>query len=247
MTVGEALAIVQERLRSRERNFLAVLERGIFGNPRSPYRALLDHAGYTLDDVRELVSKEGLEGTLERLRRDGVYVSFEEFKGTQPIVRGSITIDTTPADFDNPGARRYYSTTTGGSTGAGRRVQLDLEHFERAPARTHLVRYVHGVRGVPAAAWSDLPPGGGLKGVLLQAAAAGERPTHWFCAQPMQGTKWPSAALSPRNTRGGWCGADGRGESVIAHVRPVRPGCCARAVGGRPGAAHRRMHDPCFR
>src|SRR5688572_21105204 len=34
MTVAEALAIVQDRLRHRERNFLAVLERGIYENPR---------------------------------------------------------------------------------------------------------------------------------------------------------------------------------------------------------------------
>ena len=191
MTLAEAQAIIQQRLRAREENFLTVLERGVFGNPESPYRALLSMAGCTLSDVREMVSKEGLEGTLERLRRDGVYVSFEEFKGIRPIVRGSITIDTTPADFDNPGAGRYYSTTTGGSTGVGRRVQLDLGHFEALLPGRILVRYVHGVRGVPAAAWSDLPPGGGLKGVLLQAAAAGEQPTHWFCAQPISGPNGP--------------------------------------------------------
>lgn len=190
MTLPEALAIVQERLRSRETNFLTVLERGVFANPTSPYRALLWMAGCTLNDIRELVSKEGLEGTLERLRQHGVYVSFEEFKGLQPIVRGSLTIDATPADFDNPAAGRYYTTTTGGSTGVGRRVQLDLEHMEALLPGRILVRHVHGVRGVPAATWSDLPPGGGLKGVLLH-AAAGEEATHWFCAQPIEGPNGP--------------------------------------------------------
>ena len=191
MTLEEAKAIIEKRLHSREANFLTVLERSVFANPTSPYRALLGMAGCTLDDVRELVSKEGLEETLQRLRSDGVYVSFEEFKGLQPIVRGSFTIDTTPADFDNPGSGRYYSTTTGGSTGAGRRVQLDLEHFEALLPGRILVRHVHGIRGVPAASWSDLPPGGGLKGVLLQAAAAGEQTTHWFCAQPVSGPDGP--------------------------------------------------------
>jgi hypothetical protein len=97
MSVAEAMAIVQERLSRREANFLAALDRGILGNPRSPYRALLDHAGLTTNDVRELLSREGLEGTLLELRRAGVYVSFEEFKGTKPIVRGSLTLETTPA------------------------------------------------------------------------------------------------------------------------------------------------------
>ena len=184
MTVSEAMAIVQDRLRNRERNFLTVLERGIYDNTRSPYRTLLDAAGCTLEDVRELLEREGLDGTLMRLRRDGVYVSFEEFKGTAPIVRGSLTLDTTPADFDNPTATRFFSTTTGGSTGAGRRVLLDLEHLHALLPGRVVVRHVQGITGAPAASWSDLPPGGGLKGVLLQ-AAAGEDATHWFSARDL--------------------------------------------------------------
>src|SRR5215213_1510091 len=65
MTLAEARAIIDKRLLSREANFFDVLQRGVFGNPKSPYRALLSRAGCTFDDVRELVSKEGLEGTLQ--------------------------------------------------------------------------------------------------------------------------------------------------------------------------------------
>jgi hypothetical protein len=186
MGVPEALAIIRKRLECREANFLTVVERSVFGNPRSPYRALLGMAGCEFGDVRELVEREGLDGTLQRLRREGIYVSFEEFKGLQPIVRGSLTLETTPADFDNPTAGRYYSTTTGGSTGAGRRVQLDLEHLEALLPGRIVVRHVQGITGVPAASWSDLPPGGGLKGVMLQ-AAAGEDATHWFCSKRIDG------------------------------------------------------------
>jgi hypothetical protein len=190
MTVAEAMAIVQERLVSRERNFLAVLDRGIFTNPRSPYRALLGHAGCTANDIHELLAREGLDGTLLELRRAGVYISFEEFKGTTPIVRGSLTLETTPVDFDNPGASRFFSTTTGGSTGVGRRVQLDLEHLHALLPGRVVVRHVQEITGVPAASWSDLPPGGGLKGVLLH-AAAGEDATHWFSARPLRGPAMP--------------------------------------------------------
>jgi hypothetical protein len=182
MNVAEALTIVQDRLRNRERNFLQVVERSIFATAHSPYRALLEAAGCTLPDVRELVVREGLEATLQRLRSNGVYVSFEEFKGLQPIVRGSATIHARPSDFDNPVAGSYYTTTTGGSTGVGRRVLLDLRHFEALLPLRILVRHVQGVVGIPAASWSDLPPGGGLQGVLLH-AAAGEPATEWFCAR----------------------------------------------------------------
>ncbi|HEU4721823.1 MAG TPA: hypothetical protein VFS59_10715, partial [Gemmatimonadaceae bacterium] len=53
-----------------------------------------------------------------------------------------------------------------------------------------MVRHVQGITGAPAASWSDLPPGGGLKGVLLQ-AAAGEDATHWFSARPLRGPQMP--------------------------------------------------------
>jgi hypothetical protein len=179
MKVPEALSIIQNRLQNREANFLTSLERGVYRNARSPYRSLLAMAGCTIDDVRELLQNEGLDGTLQSLRSDGVYVSFEEFKGLTPIVRGSLTLEPAPSDFDNPSGRRYYSTTTGGTTGAGRRVRLDLEHLEALLPGRIVVRHVQGLTGIPAASWSDLPPAGGLKGVLLS-AAAGEDATHWF-------------------------------------------------------------------
>lgn len=184
MTVPQALAIVQERLRHRERNFLSVVERGAYGNPRSPYRALLAMAGCTLGDLRALVASDGLEGALMRLRRDGVYVRFEEFKGLEPIVRGSLTIHAVPSDFDNVTSARYYTTTTGGSTGVGRRVLLDLGHLEASLPSRIMVRHAQGITGIPAASWSDLPPGGGLKAVLLQ-AAAGEPALDWFTARAL--------------------------------------------------------------
>lgn len=182
MTVPEAMAIVQDRLENRARNFLLVVEQGAFANPRSPYRMLLEMVGCTVSDVRELVAAEGVEGALQKLRALGVYVRFEEFKGLEPIIRGSTTIHATPADFDNPTTGRYYTTTTSGSTGQGRRVLLDLANFERLLPGRILIRHVQGVTGVPAANWSDIPPGGGLKAALLQAAAS-EPAMAWYTAR----------------------------------------------------------------
>ena len=209
MTVAEAISIIHDRLRNRERNFLGLVEHSVYGVEGSPYRALLNAAGCTLDDVRELVGREGIEGTLAQLRQQGVYVSFEEWKGSQPIVRGSVTIHATPADFDNPNADQYYSSTTGGSTGVGRRVQLDLHHFEALLPVRILVRHVQGIVGIPSASWSDLPPGGGLQGILLQ-AAAGESAVHWYSARvngpdraPLRFRVATSAALIVARLSGG--------------------------------------------
>lgn len=182
MSVPEALSIVQNRLESRSQTFLTSLEHGVYRNARSPYRSLLAMAGCTFDDVKELIRLEGVEGTLQRLRNEGVYVSFEEFKGISPIIRGSLTLNPDPSDFDNPSIRRFYSSSTGGTTGPERRVRLDLDHLESMLPGRIVVRHVQRLTGIPAASWSNLPPAGGLKGVLLS-AAAGENATHWFITQ----------------------------------------------------------------
>ncbi|MEW5916168.1 MAG: hypothetical protein AB1762_07170, partial [Gemmatimonadota bacterium] len=87
MTYAEATALVRQRLENRERNFLESLDATVFGQPRSPYRALLDAARCTRADVIAMVQRDGIETTLRALREAGVYVTFEEFKGRQPVVR----------------------------------------------------------------------------------------------------------------------------------------------------------------
>src|SRR5262245_21833439 len=101
LTLGEARRIVRERLEHREDNFLRIAEQAIYANPQSPYHALLRHAGCENGDLRSLVKSEGLDDALRHLRRAGVYVTYSEFKGRTPIVRGSTTIPVTASDFDN--------------------------------------------------------------------------------------------------------------------------------------------------
>ena len=72
--------------------------------PRSPYLKLLNHAGCELGDVRSLVNQNGVDGTLQKLRQEDVYVTFEEFKGRKPITRNGLTFTASPFDFDNPHA-----------------------------------------------------------------------------------------------------------------------------------------------
>ena len=177
----EARAIVQRRLREREANFLASVQHGILGNPRSPYLKLLQLAGCEFGDLVNSVRDRGLEGTLQQLRDAGVYITFEEFKGRKPIERGGCTIPTGPKDFDNPFLKRYFSVSTGGSTGAGRRVSMDLTHMRDVVVHRKLGRHLQGLMGLPAANWSSLPPAGGLPGMLMSAALTdGGEPHRWF-------------------------------------------------------------------
>lgn len=179
MTLQQATAILAERLRHRETNFLASVSRGVFANPRSPYLAMLRRAGCTEADLQHSIRNCGLEDTLRTLRAEGVYVTFEEFKGHKPIVRGGEEIPAAPGDFDNPAIRRYYAVATGGSTGVPRRVLLDLAYLRARVPQQAIMDHVHGLLGVRHVQWAEIPPGHGMDAVLAR-VPLGNTPERWF-------------------------------------------------------------------
>ncbi len=179
MTLDRAQEIVRARVRDRHRSFLGLVERAVFQNPRSPYRALFRLAGCTFGDLENRVIAVGLEPTLLELRDAGVYVTFEEFKGHAPIVRGGREIPAEPADFDNPFLSRYYRVSTGGSTGSSRQVLMDVEHLTDGLPLQLIGDCFQGFMGRPTALWFDGLPGHGPASVLGR-IPSGNVPERWF-------------------------------------------------------------------
>jgi len=180
VTVEEAKAAVRRDLAARDANFLTLVRRGIFDNPRSPYLPLLQLAGCEAGDIESAVRRRGLEPALEELRRAGVYFTFEEYKGRRPVVRGGVTINVDEHDFDNPLTRKALEGRTGGSTGAGMRVSTDLDDIEAQVPVLMLVRWGHGLLGIPSALWKGAPPDPVGVGVYLRAARWRGQPVRWF-------------------------------------------------------------------
>jgi hypothetical protein len=180
ISLDEARAVLRRRLDERESSFLRLLERGVFGHPRSPYLPLLRGAGCTLSDVREMVRTRGLEESLRALREAGVFVTFEEFKGREPIRRHGVVRAVEAHDFDNPHLRRAYQTETGGSTGSATRIDTDLDHLAAQVAYQVVGYHAHGVLHAPTAIWRGvLPDGSGLNN-LLRSAGCGHTVHRWF-------------------------------------------------------------------
>jgi len=175
VTVDEAKASVRRDLAARDTSFLTLVRRGIFDHPRSPYLPLLKLAGCQLGDIESMVRREGLEATLEELRRAGVYFTFEEYKGRRPVVRGGLTINVDEHDFDNPLTRKALEGRTSGSTGASTRVSTDLDDIEAQIPILMLVRWGHGLLGIPSALWKGAPPDPVGLGVYLRAARTSHR------------------------------------------------------------------------
>lgn len=180
LTLEQARAVVRERLADRGGMLLRVVEKGVYGNPASPYRALLRSAGCELGDFRRLVAECGVEGTLRQLRGAGVWVSFEEFKGRRSLVRDGRELTTGPRAFDNPLGSRYYHGTTGGSTGPGTRVAFDLDHLYASTPCTMLALEANGVLGSPIGVWRTILPGLAGVSTVLRSVLRGRVAERWF-------------------------------------------------------------------
>jgi len=180
ITLEEAKAIVHQRMKERETNFLRLVKKGIFGYLKSPYLPLMKLAQCELGDIENMLRDKGLEGTLMALREAGVYITFEEFKGREPIVRNGQLIPVKAHDFDNPYLSHYYKGETGGTTGAGTRVDMDLDHIGAQASFQMVGMDAHGLLGVPAVNWwGILPDTTGLLSILLR-ARYGYLPQKWF-------------------------------------------------------------------
>jgi len=180
ITLAEAGEMLRRRVAEREANFLRLIERGVFGYGRSPYRPLLQLAGCELSDITAMVRAKGIEATLEALHAAGVYFTFEEFKGRQPVVRQGREIAVRPEDFDNPYLSHYYYAASSGSTGAGTRIPIDLANLAERAAYALVASDAYGLTGAPTAQWRGVMPSAASINGLLTSARTGNVMRKWF-------------------------------------------------------------------
>jgi hypothetical protein len=181
LTLKETKAIIRQRLETREERFLRFLARYVYGYPRSPYLPLLRLAGCELGDLEAMVRQRGLEGTLGALRDAGVYVSFEEFKGRNPVVRGGQTFHFTQRDFDNPFRGAELKVLTGGSRSAGAPIHVALDTI--AENRVHcfnLMLETSGAQRSPLITWLPGFPSGSGFFLWMGLTHIGRPPIRWF-------------------------------------------------------------------
>lgn len=155
MSVEDAKAQIRARLQNREQMFLEMIQKCIFGYPRSPYHPLLRAAGCELGDIRQLVANDGIDKTLTHLRREGIFFTFEEFKGRTPVERSGLGFEINTEQFQNPKAKRHISTRTGGSTGAPVRSWMSMEQREFRVPTCVAVFEAHGLIGVRASIFDN--------------------------------------------------------------------------------------------
>ncbi|MEW5900217.1 MAG: hypothetical protein AB1715_02005 [Acidobacteriota bacterium] len=176
--LAEAEHILRKRFERRESDFLTLVRRAVFDNPKSPYRLLMRFAGCEFEDLSKLVSQQGIEGALGVLFREGVYLSLEEYKGRQPILRGNLTFQASTHQFFNPLSSPHLRVQSSGSSGRSVPVFIDLR-FARERAVNHLLTlqgrqgmgWTHAVWGIPGS--TDIMR-------VFELTALGRPPVRWF-------------------------------------------------------------------
>jgi hypothetical protein len=210
MTPAAARAILCRRIERRASDFLDLARRAIYERPTSPYRRLLRLAGCEHGDLVRLVTRDGLEGALRTLYRQGVYLTVEEFKGRRPAVRGEESIAIDPGQCRNPLLKGYLWVQSSGSRGAPAVAIKTLDFLVDQSVNRCLV--LNGWGGPWRLAHWDVP-GGGLT-ALLSSSLSGAAPERWFSlVAPLD------PALNPRYR---WSARAVRWASALAG-RPLPP------------------------
>lgn len=180
ITLDDARATVRRRLEHRPDRFVRLVERAIYGHRKSPYLPLLEAAGCEPGDLRAMVADRGVEETLHTLRREGVYVTFEEFKGRTPIERNGRVVPTSSDSFDNPLVGRQLEGRTSGSSGLPTRVPYDLDSIVAKAHTAALGFHSHGVLAAPLGLWRDALPSVVGVHVALRSIVLGNPVRRWF-------------------------------------------------------------------
>lgn len=152
MTLEQARADAKRGLAARTQSFLETMERRVYRNPRSPYFKLLEHAGIELESVRNLVHEAGLEGAPGRLYDLGVYLTQEEFKGREPVRRGTLEFTTSISDLSSRNTRPVMEYQSSGSTGEATRFQYDFQGLTGWMG-SHILSHLALREHRPMAAW----------------------------------------------------------------------------------------------
>ena len=121
LTVEAARTILRRRLERRAADFLSLMRRSVYGHRGSPYGPLLRRAGCEYGDVATMVQRDGVEGALQRLLREGVYLTVAETNGSRPAIRGTVQVAANLARLRTPAWLVKEPTAPDGSL---RRVAL---------------------------------------------------------------------------------------------------------------------------
>jgi hypothetical protein len=193
ITVRQAEEEVRWRIATRGERFLSLAQAQVFGRPQSAYRKLFKLAGCELADLRDHVGRYGLEETLEKLARDGVYLTAEEFKGKREVARGGKSFLVDPRDLEiSPSGPSLVMQTTGASN-QPRKYLMPIPAFASRAVPMCVFFSAHDLFSSSYAVYDAiLPANGGVRDLLVR-SGFGLGAERWFARTVPQDSRLGSA------------------------------------------------------
>jgi hypothetical protein len=173
---------IRVQFRQRETRFLDTLRRTIFANPTHPYYSLFQVAGCAFGDLASAVQRDGLEPTLEALRREGVFLTHDEFKGRAPIVRSGRYVPADGASWSNPLVSGGLPGMSSGSSGQSVATRTSIAFMRYQEAQLDLVWREFELAQRAHAEFRTILPSLRAFELALAAARLGHRIDRWFPA-----------------------------------------------------------------
>lgn len=180
ITPDRAAEEIEKNLETREERFLELARSEFFGRSTSPYLRLLRMAGCDYADLRAEVRRNGLEDTLTRLAREGVYLSAEEFKGKKQVVRGTHSFPIEPGALANPLVTGGYRAQSSGTTNHPIRSFVSLGLLASRTPAACLAFAAHDLFARTHAMYDAVLPAAAALNNLLIYARMGVLADRWF-------------------------------------------------------------------
>jgi hypothetical protein len=208
--VPEARSSLADRLKGRSERLLDRFRVDVFDRPGSVYHGLMRNAGCEYGDLVRAVQVDGVEGALTRLFHSGVYLTIDEFKGRQPIRRGTFEFPAGPELLRSPRALGLLSGSSGGSRSSGTVVLFDLNFVRDCASNLAVFLDAAGGSGWTKGDWET--PGAAARFRLLKFSFFGQPADAWFTQVDTGDPGFPAALR--------WSTRALRGASLLAG-RPI--------------------------
>lgn len=153
ISLAECQQLIKRGIENREDNFLFCIRNLIYNQKRNPYLELLRLSRISYEDVKKMVAQEGIEDTLQLLKEEGIYITFEEFKGKKEVRRKGGVFKFQQKDFSNPSQKSLGEVYSGASRGSGTQISWGLGYLMQKTIHEAIMLNIHGCFNTPIALW----------------------------------------------------------------------------------------------
>jgi hypothetical protein len=170
--------VVQKALQHRTDGFLAHAAT-VMSMPEHPYAVMFRLAGCSYADLESSARRDGIEATLDKLLEEGVYLSHNEFRGKQEIVRSGQHIPSSASIWKNPASKGGYEHSSSGTSGRSVSTRQSVAEVRRGESVGMLFLREFKISGGARVSVAPILPGFGLLSAIGVGRLAGGY-DRWF-------------------------------------------------------------------